>query len=134
MSADEIPMVDGVPVLAFPPSDWDQPLSVDNPQRTMLLEHYLTFGIMAPIAFICLCQRFYVKHFISTGLSLDDGFMLMAWATSLTTQCLMISKMIDKTMGVHMWECRMDVFLAGTGVCLLSSLKLVKRLQSSNLV
>ena len=88
-------MVDGVPVAAFPPAGWVEehgPLSLENPVRTMVLEHYLIFGIMGTLAFVALCQRFYTKMFLSKGLAIDDLFMFLAWCTSVTTQALMVSK------------------------------------------
>jgi len=88
-------MVDGVLVAAYPPEGWVEeygPLSLENPMRTMVMEHYLIFGIMGTLAFIALCQRFYTKMFLSKGLAIDDFFMFLAWCTSITTQALMVSK------------------------------------------
>lgn len=104
-------MVDGVPTAAFPPEGWTRPLDLDNPERSSVYEHYLIFGIMGPLAFIALCQRFYTKIFLSKGLWVDDGFMFLAWATSLTTQALMVSSVVDMSLGVHMWEVRMETFV-----------------------
>lgn len=72
-TTDEAPAVaihNGVPMAAFPPPGWV--VDVENPTRGTVLEHYFCFGILGTIALLALCQRFYVKIFLSKGLELDD--------------------------------------------------------------
>jgi hypothetical protein len=64
------PVVDGVTVLVLPPPGITP--DFDHPRQNKWLEHYLVFGIGAPLAFLALCQRFYTKIFLSRGLQLDD--------------------------------------------------------------
>jgi hypothetical protein len=64
------PVVDGVTVLVLPPPGITP--NFDHPRQNKWLEHYLVFGIGAPLAFLALCQRFYTKIFLSRGLQLDD--------------------------------------------------------------
>lgn len=70
MSDGKYPTVNGVEVLRLPPDGYV--VDFDNPDRKYVWEHYLIFGILGPLAFIALCQRFYVKQFLWKGLSLDD--------------------------------------------------------------
>jgi hypothetical protein len=63
--------VDGVDVFRLPPEGYV--VNFDNPKQQKVLEHYLIFGIGAPIAFVALMQRFYTKLFLSKGLQIDDG-------------------------------------------------------------
>lgn len=88
------PEVNGVQVVMEAPEGWV--VDFENPTRQYVLEHYLIFGILDPLAFIALMQRFYVKIFLSKGLQIDDGecgshqlgtrlthtgFMLLAWVS-----------------------------------------------------
>lgn len=63
--------VDGVDVFRLPPEGYV--VDFANPKQQKVLEHYLIFGIGAPIAFVALMQRFYTKMFLSKGLQIDDG-------------------------------------------------------------
>lgn len=65
------PEVNGTTVFRLPPEGYV--VDFDNPKQQKVLEHYLVFGIGAPLAFIALCQRFYTKMFLSKGLQVDDG-------------------------------------------------------------
>ncbi|RBQ86279.1 hypothetical protein VDGD_20771 [Verticillium dahliae] len=72
-----IPVVNGVEVLVPAPPGYV--VDFDNPQRQYVMEHYLIFGILGPLAFIALMQRFYTKMFLAKGLQIDDAFMFLAW-------------------------------------------------------
>lgn len=63
--------VNGVDVFRLPPDDYV--VDFDNPKQQKVLEHYLVFGIGAPLAFLALLQRFYTKQYLSKGLQVDDG-------------------------------------------------------------
>ena len=63
--------VDGIPMVMPAPEGWV--VNLANPTRQYVLEHYLIFGILGPLAFIALLQRFYVKIFLSKGVQIDDG-------------------------------------------------------------
>lgn len=64
------PVVNGVTVLVPPPPGVVP--NFDHPQQNQRLAHFVVFGIGAPLAFLALCQRFYTKLFLATGLQLDD--------------------------------------------------------------
>lgn len=64
------PSISGIDVFRLPPEGYV--VDFDNPKQQYVLEHYLIFGIGAPIALIALLQRFYTKIFLSKGLQIDD--------------------------------------------------------------
>ncbi|KAJ4179483.1 hypothetical protein NW755_012392 [Fusarium falciforme] len=66
------PTINGTEVFRLPPPDYG-PLNFDNPKQQKKLEHYLIFGLGAPLALIALLQRYYTKIFLSKGLQIDDG-------------------------------------------------------------
>ncbi|RSM19633.1 hypothetical protein CDV31_001520 [Fusarium ambrosium] len=65
------PTINGTEVFRLPPADYG-PLDFDNPRQQKKLEHYLIFGLGAPLALIALLQRYYTKVFLSKGLQIDD--------------------------------------------------------------
>ncbi|RSM02378.1 hypothetical protein CEP52_007999 [Fusarium oligoseptatum] len=65
------PTINGTEVFRLPPPDYG-PLDFDNPKQQKKLEHYLIFGLGAPLALIALLQRYYTKVFLSKGLQIDD--------------------------------------------------------------
>jgi hypothetical protein len=65
--------VDGVDVFRLPPEGYE--VDFDNPRSQKVLDHYLIFGIGAPLAFVALLQRFYTKLYLSKGLQVDDGML-----------------------------------------------------------
>ncbi|RSL60263.1 hypothetical protein CEP53_005499 [Fusarium sp. AF-6] len=83
------PTINGTEVFRLPPADYG-PLDFDNPRQQKKLEHYLIFGLGAPLALIALLQRYYTKVFLSKGLQIDDGFMFLGWLCSVLTQALLI--------------------------------------------
>ncbi|KAF5250827.1 hypothetical protein FANTH_4018 [Fusarium anthophilum] len=64
------PSISGTEVFRLPPEGYV--VDFENPKQQYVLEHYLIFGIGAPIALIALLQRFYTKIFLSKGLQIDD--------------------------------------------------------------
>ncbi|RTE83003.1 hypothetical protein BHE90_002435 [Fusarium euwallaceae] len=83
------PTINDTEVFRLPPADYG-PLDFDNPRQQKKLEHYLIFGLGAPLALIALLQRYYTKVFLSKGLQIDDGFMFLGWLCSVLTQALLI--------------------------------------------
>lgn len=67
----DFPVTNGVQTLVPPPEGYV--VDFENPQQQKVLEHYLIFGILGPLAFIALLQRYYTKIFLSKGLQVDDG-------------------------------------------------------------
>lgn len=65
------PLTDGVTTFLPPPDGYV--VDFDNPQQQKALDHYLIFGILGPLALICLVQRIYTKRFITGSLKIDDG-------------------------------------------------------------
>lgn len=66
----QFPVTDGVTTFLPPPEGYE--VNFDNPQSRYKIHHYLVFGILGPIALFCLAQRLYSKHFLATGLKIDD--------------------------------------------------------------
>ncbi|WAO95525.1 Hypothetical protein NCS54_01315100 [Fusarium falciforme] len=115
------PTINGTEVFRLPPPDYG-PLNFDNPKQQKKLEHYLIFGLGAPLALIALLQRYYTKIFLSKGLQIDDGFMFLGWVTlldihdarqilfltldscSVLTQALLIASIAQGGMCAHSWE------------------------------
>ncbi|KAF4468469.1 benzoate 4-monooxygenase cytochrome [Fusarium albosuccineum] len=64
------PVTDGVTTFLEPPEDYV--VDFDNPQQQKALEHFLIFGTLGSLAFVCLIQRLYTKHFITGSLKVDD--------------------------------------------------------------
>ncbi|KAM5349464.1 hypothetical protein ACJ41O_005969 [Fusarium nematophilum] len=88
------PVVNGTEVLRLPPDDYPYALDFDNPRQQYTLEHYLIFGLGAPLALIALVQRYYTKIFLSKGLQL----------CSVLTQALMTASIAQGGMCAHSWE------------------------------
>jgi hypothetical protein len=65
------PLANGVRTLVPAPEGYV--VNFDNPPSQKVLDHYLITGILGPLAFIALCQRYYTKLFLSKGLQVDDG-------------------------------------------------------------
>lgn len=65
------PVTDGVTTFLSPPEGYE--VDFDNAQYQGKLQHYLIFGILGFVAFFCLVQRIYSKHFLASGLKIDDG-------------------------------------------------------------
>ncbi|KAI8653867.1 hypothetical protein NCS56_01342000 [Fusarium sp. Ph1] len=97
------PTINGTEVFRLPPPDYG-PLNFDNPKQQKKLEHYLIFGLGAPLALIALLQRYYTKIFLSKGLQIDDGFMFLGWLFSVLTQALLIASIAQGGMCAHSWE------------------------------
>jgi hypothetical protein len=93
---ENFPLTNGVRTLVPAPEGYV--VDFDNPQQQYVLEHYIITGILGPLAFVALCQRYYTKIFLSKGLQIDDGkhfdedagtmltsaaFMFLAWVSGL---------------------------------------------------
>lgn len=66
----EFPTVNGVQVFRLPPPGYE--VNFEHPRSNKVMEHYLIFGLMGPLAFVALLQRYYTKIFLSKGLQVDD--------------------------------------------------------------
>ncbi|KAM9881126.1 hypothetical protein VDGL01_04752 [Verticillium dahliae] len=107
----DFPVTNGVQTLVPPPEGYV--VDFENPQQQKVLEHYLIFGILGPLAFIALLQRYYTKIFLSKGLQVDDAFMCLAWISSVVTQALLIvntEAIRIKTLCSHAWEIPLEDF------------------------
>ncbi|KAM0331306.1 hypothetical protein ACHAQA_002976 [Verticillium albo-atrum] len=104
----EFPTTNGVQTIVPPPEGYV--VDFEHPQQQKVLEHYLIFGILGPLAFVALLQRYYTKIFLSKGLQMDDAFMFLAWASSVVTQALLIEAIRIKTLCSHTWEIPLENF------------------------
>ncbi|KAF9882082.1 integral membrane protein [Colletotrichum karsti] len=86
--ATRFPVTNGTITLIPPPDGYV--VDFDHPQRQSVLEHYLVFGILGPLALICLIQRLYTKFAFSDGPKIDDGSCAMGG------------------LGHHTWEMSID--------------------------
>ncbi|KAG7402564.1 hypothetical protein Forpe1208_v017155 [Fusarium oxysporum f. sp. rapae] len=81
------PSINGTEVFRLPPEGYV--VDFDNPKQQYALEHYLIFGIGAPIALIALVQRFYTKIRLYKRIQVDDssiaqrGMCSHSWEMSL---------------------------------------------------
>ncbi|KAM0269272.1 hypothetical protein ACHAQH_009778 [Verticillium albo-atrum] len=105
-------VVNGVEVLVPAPPGYV--VDFDNPERQYVMEHYLIFGILGPLAFIALMQRFYTKIFLAKALQIDDAFMFLAWVSSVATQAGMVHTVAMKALGCHMWEVPLETYKTST--------------------
>lgn len=67
------PVTNGVTTFIAPPSGYQ--VDFDHPQQQNALHHYMIFGVLGSLAFICLVQRLYTKHFLVGRLTIDDGML-----------------------------------------------------------
>ncbi|KFY58766.1 hypothetical protein V496_05969 [Pseudogymnoascus sp. VKM F-4515 (FW-2607)] len=106
----EFPVVDGVTVL-MPPPPGVVP-NFDHPRQNEWLAHYLVFGILGPLAFLALLQRFYTKLFLTKSwrLQLDDFFMFLGWSMSIVTQVILTVSIAEGGMCAHAWEMPLERF------------------------
>ncbi|KAI1865317.1 uncharacterized protein JN550_008365 [Neoarthrinium moseri] len=107
------PVTNGVTTFSAPPEGYV--VDFDNPQQQKVLEHYLLFGIGGSLAFIALLQRFYTKIYLSKGLHIDDGFMLLGWTdfgkiASVITQAMLVQSIVEKGFCTHSWEMPLERF------------------------
>ncbi|KZL74142.1 integral membrane protein [Colletotrichum tofieldiae] len=66
----EFPVTNGVTTFIKAPMGYQ--VDFEHPQQQKVLEHYLVFGILGPLALLTLVQRFYTKVCLSDGLKVDD--------------------------------------------------------------
>lgn len=72
----EFPVTNGVTTVVPPPLGYE--VDFENPQRQFVLHHFLIFGILGSLAFLCLVQRVYTRKFLAGGLRVDDGMAVPA--------------------------------------------------------
>ncbi|KAI0127579.1 hypothetical protein BJ170DRAFT_683413 [Xylariales sp. AK1849] len=104
----DFPVTNGVTTFTKPPEGYV--VDFDHPQQQKVLEHYLLFGIGGSLAFIALVQRLYTKIYLSKGLQLDDGFMLLGWIASVITQALLVHSIARGGFCAHSWEIPLTEF------------------------
>ncbi|TVY74577.1 Satratoxin biosynthesis SC1 cluster protein 4 [Fusarium oxysporum f. sp. cubense] len=102
------PSINGTEVFRLPPEGYV--VDFDNPKQQYALEHYLIFGIGAPVAFIALLQRFYTKIRLRKKIEVDDCFMFLGWMCSLLTQALMTASIAQRGMCSHSWEMSLESY------------------------
>ncbi|KAH8669362.1 hypothetical protein BGZ61DRAFT_460954 [Ilyonectria robusta] len=102
------PVTDGVTTFLPPPDGYV--VDFDNPQQQRALDHYLIFGILGPLALICLVQRIYTKHFITGSLKIDDVLICLAWVASVVMQSVQIWSVSIGGLCHHAWEMPIEVF------------------------
>lgn len=102
--------VNGIDVFRPPPEGYV--VDFNHPKQQKVLEHYLIFGIGAPLALIAMIQRFYTKLFLANGLQIDDGrspslrtCALIANGSTLQHLCF-----LDGYGGLSLFEFTMDTF------------------------
>lgn len=66
----EFPVTNGVTTFIAAPAGYR--VDFEHPQQQKVLEHYLVFGVLGPLALLTLVQRFYTKLFLSDGPKIDD--------------------------------------------------------------
>lgn len=66
----EFPVTNGITTVIKTPEGYL--VDFEHPQQQKVLEHYLVFGILGPLAFLTLIQRFYTKFCLSDGPKIDD--------------------------------------------------------------
>ncbi|KXH48458.1 hypothetical protein CSIM01_04837 [Colletotrichum simmondsii] len=66
----EFPVTNGTTTVIKAPEGYL--VDFEHPQQQKVLEHYLVFGILGPLAFLTLIQRFYTKFCLSDGPKIDD--------------------------------------------------------------
>ncbi|KAJ3544539.1 hypothetical protein NM208_g2999 [Fusarium decemcellulare] len=102
------PVTDGVTTFLEPPEDYV--VDFDNPQQQKALEHFLIFGILGSLAFVCLIQRLYTKHFITGSLKVDDALISLAWVASVVMQSVQIWSVSIGGLCHHAWEMPIEVY------------------------
>ncbi|KAF4978722.1 hypothetical protein FZEAL_4942 [Fusarium zealandicum] len=96
------PTINGTEVFRLPPDGYV--VDFDHPKQQNVLEHYLVFGLGAPLAFTALLQRCYTKIFLSKGLQVDDGFMFLGWKALLCVDAAIDDYITRGGMCAHSWE------------------------------
>lgn len=71
------PVTNGVTTFLSPPKGYV--VDFEHPQQQSALGHYLVFGILGSLAFLCLIQRLYTKHYLTGPLMIDDGMRNTGW-------------------------------------------------------
>ncbi|KAG7045086.1 hypothetical protein JMJ77_0009174 [Colletotrichum scovillei] len=66
----DFPVTNGITTVIKAPGGYL--VDFEHPQQQKVLEHYLVFGILGPLAFLTLIQRFYTKFCLSDGPKIDD--------------------------------------------------------------
>ncbi|KAI0007137.1 hypothetical protein F4779DRAFT_525316 [Xylariaceae sp. FL0662B] len=101
-------VVDGV-VVAIPPPEG---VEVDfvNPKRNGTTAMYLVFSVGMIVSHLFLGQNLYVKLWLRRRVDIEVYMVILAEATSLATQGLLLYAFIDGLIGVHAWEIPLEKF------------------------
>ncbi|KAI1080886.1 hypothetical protein F5B20DRAFT_537775 [Whalleya microplaca] len=100
--------VNGVTVAIPPPEGIEVDFS--NPQRNGTTAMYLVFAIGILVSHLFLAQNLYVKLYLRRKMDIEVCMVLLAEATSLTTQGLLLYTFIYGIIGVHAWEVSLEKF------------------------
>ncbi|KAK2667840.1 hypothetical protein RAB80_017031 [Fusarium oxysporum f. sp. vasinfectum] len=101
------PSINGTEVFRLPPEGYV--VDFDNPKQQYALEHYLIFGIGAPIAFIALLQRFYTKIRLRKKIEVDDYvFHIDASIDDGHNTVATLASIAQRGMCSHSWEMSLE--------------------------
>ncbi|EGU77557.1 hypothetical protein FOXB_11933 [Fusarium oxysporum f. sp. conglutinans Fo5176] len=101
------PSINGTEVFRLPPEGYI--VNFDNPKQQYALEHYLIFGIGAPIAFIALLQRFYTNIRLRKKIEVDDCLFLIDASVDDGHNIVATSASIaQRGMCSHSWEMSLE--------------------------
>ncbi|KAK7209017.1 hypothetical protein V2G26_016195 [Clonostachys chloroleuca] len=102
------PVTNGVTTIIPPPENYV--VDFENPKTQHTLEHFMIFGFLGSLAFICLVQRLYTKHYIVGGLRADDYLITSAWVASLIMESVQIWSISIGGLCHHAWEMPIEVY------------------------
>ncbi|KAI1638258.1 hypothetical protein F4809DRAFT_601006 [Biscogniauxia mediterranea] len=96
-------------VTALPPPD-GYIVDFENPQRQFIDALSWTSGAISIVTLLFVCQRLYVSFAVEKRVSLDDGFLFIAWVLLLTITAVTIHTAAIGALGTHSWEIPFDTF------------------------
>ncbi|KAK1457738.1 hypothetical protein CMEL01_15721 [Colletotrichum melonis] len=104
----EFPITNGTTTVIKAPEGYL--VDFEHPQQQKVLEHYLVFGILGPLAFLTLIQRFYTKFCLSDGPKIDDFLIFFAWVCSIVMQSVQIWSISIGGLGHHAFEMSIQIY------------------------
>ncbi|WQF80995.1 hypothetical protein CDEST_06009 [Colletotrichum destructivum] len=104
----EFPVTNGVTTFIAAPAGYR--VDFEHPQQQNVLEHYLVFGVLGPLALLTLVQRFYTKFFLSDGPKIDDFLILFAWIASIVMQSVQTWSVSIGGLGHHAFEMSIQIY------------------------
>ncbi|KAK1701612.1 hypothetical protein BDP67DRAFT_423874 [Colletotrichum lupini] len=110
----EFPITNGTTTVIKAPEGYL--VDFEHPQQQKVLEHYLVFGILGPLAFLTLIQRFYTKFRLSDGPKIDDFLIFFAWETDSLKVCSIVMQSVQiwsisiGGLGHHAFEMSIQIY------------------------